>query len=191
MRIRSDVLALLLVAGAGGTGGCSCEARRASPPPFEADQILVPGAGAPGSAGAGTAARPPRGAAPGKPASNPPLLPQEGSLAIEVPPITEPGVETTALVRLTAKPGYEINEKFHYKLTLEPTSGVTLRKTVFSEAAHDAQRLDARELAIAMQLTPDRPGDYTIRGKLDFAVCKIDSQCLPKTMPVAVQVAAR
>jgi hypothetical protein len=176
------------VAGAGGAGGCSCEARRASPPSIEADRILVPGAGAPG---AGTAARPPGEAAAGQRTSNPPLLPQEGNLAIEVPPITAPGVETTALVRLTANAGYEINEKFHYKLTLEPTSGVTLRKAVFTEAAHDAERLDARELAIAMKLTPDKPGDYTIRGKLDFAVCKVNSQCLPKTMPVAVQVAAR
>ena len=102
-----------------------------------------------------------------------------------------PGVETTARVRVTAKPGFEINEKFHYKLTLEPTPGVTLPKTVFTEAAHDAERLDSRELAIVMKLTADEPGDYTIHGKLDFAVCKIDSQCLPKTVPVAVQVAAR
>jgi hypothetical protein len=62
---------------------------------------------------------------------------------------------------------------------------------VFTEAAHDAERLDSHQLAIAMKLTPDKPGDYTVHGKLSFAVCKIDSQCLPKSMPIAVQVAAR
>jgi hypothetical protein len=177
MRIRCDVLVLLFA------GGCSCEAKRAAPPPVEADRIPVPAASAPA---------PPAGeVAAVKRTSNPPLLPEEGNLAIEVPPITAPGVETTAHVRLTANRGYEINEKFHYKLTLEPTPGVTLPKTVFTQAAHDAERLDERELAIAMKLTADLPGDYTIRGKLDFAVCKIDSQCLPKTMPVAVQIAAK
>ena len=122
---------------------------------------------------------------------SPPLLPQEGQLVIELPATTPPGVEATAHLRLTANHGYEVNEKFHYKLTLEPTPGVTLPKTVFTEAAHDAERLDSHELAIAMKLTPDKPGDYTVHGKLSFAVCKIDSQCLPRSMPIAVQVAAR
>jgi hypothetical protein len=30
-----------------------------------------------------------------------------------------------------------------------------------------------------------------VHGKLDFAVCKTGSQCLAKTMPVAVLVAVR
>ena len=127
----------------------------------------------------------------GQAAPSPPLLPEEGQLAIELPATTAPGVEATAHLRLTANRGYEINEKFHYKLTLEPTPGVTLPKTVFTGAAHDAERLDGHELAIAMKLTPDKPGDYTVRGRLSFAVCKIDSQCLPRSMPIAVQVAAR
>jgi len=176
MRMRCDVLVVLLA------GGCSCEAKRvAPPPPAEADRVLVPGAGAPVAPPAASPARRP----------NPPLLPEEGDLAIETSPTAAPGVETTARIRLTAHRGYEINEKFHYKLTLDPTPGVTLPKMVFSEAVHDAERLDGHELAIAMKLTAEKPGDYTIHGKLDFAVCKIDSQCLPKTMPVAVQVAAR
>jgi len=141
----------------------------------------VPGTGVPGRPPGPAVAR----------AADRSLLAEEANLAIEGPPAMAPGVETTARVRVTAKPGFEINEKFHYKLTLEPTPGVTLPKTVFTEAAHDAERLDSRELAIVMKLTADEPGDYTIHGKLDFAVCKIDSQCLPKTVPVAVQVAAR
>jgi hypothetical protein len=164
--------------------GCSCEAKRtAPPPPLEADRVVVPGAGAP--------VQSPGAAIPAKRTPNPPLLAEEGRLTIEPPPATPAGVEATAHLRLTANRGYEINEQFHYKLTLEPTPGVTLPKTVFTRAGHDAERLDGHELAIAMKLTVDKPGDYTVHGKLDFAVCKIDSQCLPKTMPVAVQLAAR
>jgi hypothetical protein len=168
-------------------GGCSCGAKPGPPPPADPvdpadnDQLAVPGVAAPAAPEAMSRKYP----------ASPPLLAEEGQLAIELPATTPPGVEATAHLRLTANRGYEINERFHYKLTLEPTPGVTLPKTVFTEAAHDAERLDSHELAIAMKLTPDKPGDYTVHGKLSFAVCKIDSQCLPKSMPIAVQVAAR
>jgi hypothetical protein len=164
-------------------GGCSCEAKRGpEPQPPGTEQVAVPGVPGPAAPEAMSRKRPPP--------SDRPLLPEEGELAIEVP-ATTPGVETTARLRLTAHHGYEINEKFHYKLTLEPTPGVTLPKTVFTEAAHDAERLDAHELAIAMKLTADKTGDYTVHGSLSFAVCKVDSQCLPKSMAITVQVAAR
>jgi hypothetical protein len=141
--------------------------------------VAVPGAGS---------AAPLPAAAPRKP--NPPLQPEEAALAIEDPPPAAPGVATTARVRLTARRGYEINDLFHYKLTLEPTPGVTLPKAVFSKAGHDAERLDDHELAIAMTLTADRAGDYTVRGRFDFAVCKIGSQCLPRSMPIELVVHA-
>ena len=173
MPIRRALVLILLA-------GCRREPAP-SAAPVEAERVQVPGAGAP-----------PVGhrAVPAKRA-NPPLLPEEGRVAVEVPETASPGVETTARVRVTTNRGYEVNEDFHYKLTLEPTPGVTLHKSVFTHAAHDAERLDGRELAIAMKLTAEQPGDYTIHGKLDFAVCRIGSQCLAKTMPVAVQVAAR
>jgi hypothetical protein len=145
----------------------------------EVERVAVPGSK---GAAAATAVAP---------ITNPPLRPEEGRLDVLSPEPTQSGTETTAHVRLVAHRGYEINEKFHYKLTLEPTPGVTLAKSVFTQAGDDAERVDGHELAFAMKLTADRPGDYTVRGRLDFAVCKIDSQCLPKTMPVAVLVAAR
>ncbi|MBC7975909.1 MAG: hypothetical protein H7138_13135 [Myxococcales bacterium] len=138
----------------------------------------------PGAPGAGSAA-------PARRTANPPLFPEEGTLDILSPEPAVAGTPTVAYLRLVASRGYEINEKFHYKLTLDPTPGVTLAKSVFSHAGHDADRLDAHELAITMKLTADAPGDHVVRGRLDFAVCKVDSQCLPKTMPVAVLVAAR
>src|SRR5512140_75365 len=144
MWLRCGVLAVLFA------GGCSCEAKRASPPPppLEVDRISVPGTRAPGRPAGQSIPR----------ATDRSLLAEEANLAIEGPPAMAPGVETTARVRVTAKPGFEINEKFHYKLTLEPTPGITLPKTVFTEAAHDAERLDSHELAIAMKLTADVPG---------------------------------
>jgi hypothetical protein len=148
-------------------------------PPLAGERVAVPG----GDVGAPTA--------PVKRTPNPPLLPEEGRLDVLSPEPAPPGTETAAYLRLVASRGYEINEKFHYKLTLEPTPGVTLAKSVFSDAGQDADRLDAHELAITMKLTADQRGDYVVRGRLDFAVCKIDSQCLPKSMPVAVLVAAR
>ena len=167
-------------------GGCSCEASRSPlpPPRPELEQVAVPGA-----PGVDVPAAP-EAASRRRPAS-PPLSPEEGRLAIELPETTSPGVETTAHLRVSANHGYEINEQFHYKLTLEPTPGIALPKTVFTAAAHDAERLDSHELAIAMKLTANKPGDYTVHGRLSFAVCKVDSQCLPKSMAIAVQVAAR
>jgi hypothetical protein len=124
-------------------------------------------------------------------AGNPPLRPEEGRLDVLSPPAAPPGTQTAAYLRVTAGRGYEINERYHYKLTLEPTLGVTLAKAVWSAGAHDADHLDEHELAITMKLTAARRGDYVVHGQLEFAVCKIDSQCLPKSMPVAVLVAAR
>lgn len=159
------------------------------PEPIE--RVVVPGGPGvfrvPGAAGAPSAGSP----APARRAANPPLFPEEGTLDVLSPEPAVAGTPTVAYLRLVASRGYEINEKFHYKLTLDPTPGVTLAKSVFSHAGHDADRLDAHELAITMTLTADAPGDHVVRGRLDFAVCKIDSQCLPKTMPVAVLVAAR
>lgn len=179
MPIRCAVVVALLA------GGCSCEAKRSPPPPaaLDTEPVAVPGAAGPAEPETMSRKRPPP--------PDRPLLPEEGQLAIELPATMPPGIETTAHLRLTANRGYEINEAFHYKLTLEPAPGVTLPKTVFTEAAHDAERLDSHELVIAMKLTADKPGDYTVHGRLSFAVCKVDSQCLPKAMAIAVQVAAR
>ena len=166
-------------------GGLVAGCGRTAPPgdlPVEpVDRVAVPGG-------------PPVAAvddAPAKRPGNPPLLPEEGRLDVLSPAEAAPGTPTAAYLRVTASRGYEINERFHYKLTLDPTPGVTLAKSVWSAGARDADHLDEHELAITMPLTAERPGDYVVHGRLDFAVCKIDSQCLPKSMPVAVLVAAR
>jgi hypothetical protein len=121
-------------------------------------------------------------------------LADEATIAFSAQPAA-PGDSTRALLRVSAATGYEINEKFVWKLALDPTPGVTLPKTRFRgggrHAQGDATAFDARELAIDIPLTVERVGRYAIRGNLDFAVCKRDSQCLAKSVPVSVQVAAR
>jgi hypothetical protein len=84
-----------------------------------------------------------------------------------------------------------MTEPYHRELTRARAAGVALARTVFSRAAHDAGRVDARELAIAPARTAQRPGDYTVRGQLDFAVGQIGSRRRPKTVPVAGLVAVR
>jgi hypothetical protein len=164
-------------------GGSLVGCGRAAPPgdlPVEAvERVAVPGG------------QPVAEVVPAKRAGNPPLRPEEGRLEVLSPVEAPAGTPTAAYLRVTPSRGYEINERFHYQLTLEPTPGVTLAQAVWSAGAHDADRLDEHELAITMTLTAERRGDYVVHGRLDFAVCKIDSQCLPKSMPVAVLVAAR
>jgi hypothetical protein len=122
------------------------------------------------------------------------LAPAEGTIAFHAQPAV-PGDVTSAHLRVSAGPGYEINERFVWKLALAPTPGVTLPKTSFRgggrHAQGDAAAFDHRELAIDIPLTVERAGRYAIRGNLDFAVCKRDQVCLAKSVPVTVQVAAR
>lgn len=166
--------------------GCGRAAPQGDLPVEAVEAVAVPGGPA-----VPVSVSVPANDAPAKRAGNPPLLPEEGRLDVLSPAEAPPGTPTAAYLRVTASRGYEINERFHYKLTLEPTPGVTLAKSVWSAGAHDADQLDEHELAITMPLTAERRGDYVVHGRLDFAVCKIDSQCLPKSMPVAVLVAAR
>lgn len=114
---------------------------------------------------------------------HPPLDPDEGRLAIDEPPPGKPGVESYARIVVTANPGFEITEKAPTNVTLDPTPGVTLAGTRVDRTTH--------ELAFTLALVAARAGDYTIGGRVDFAVCKVNAQCRQKTMPVTLQVAAR
>jgi hypothetical protein len=135
-----------------------------------------------------------RTAPPAPPGEESRFGPEEGTIRFHAAAATAGGPGRAEL-RVATGHGYEINEKAIWKLTLEPTPGVTLPKASFrgggKYALGDATLLDAGRLAIDIPFTIDRPGDsYAIRGNLDFAVCKSNT-CLTKSVPVAVQVAAR
>ncbi|HEY6180287.1 MAG TPA: hypothetical protein VIX73_37855 [Kofleriaceae bacterium] len=144
-------------------------------------------------------------AQPAAPATNPPgpaadedrmkLKPEEGTLAVIVPPDAKAGAEAVARVTVTPGKGYHVNTEYPTKLQLTPPSGVTLPKAEFTAGGHDKAKGDAAELAeqglvFAVKLTPTASGSYTINGKFKFAVCDA-SQCLPKKEAIAITVAAK
>ena len=100
-------------------------------------------------------------------------------------------------VAITAADKYKVNIEFPSKLTLTSPSGVTLAKAEFKAGGHDKSKGDAEvfddhQLQFLVKLTPADAGKFTINGSFEFAVCdKAGSQCLPKKMPIAIQVAAK
>lgn len=170
-----------------------------SPPPAaSADTIAVPKGPAPTMGGAAT---PAGGTAPAAPAAatadddRMKLKPEEGTLAVVVPPDAKAGSETVARITVTPAKGYHVNTEYPTKLQITPPSGVTVAKTEFTAGGHDKAKGDAAELeeqgmAFAVKLTPTASGSYTINGKFKFAVCDA-SQCLPKKEAIAITLAAK
>lgn len=125
------------------------------------------------------------------------LSPDEGQLAVQAPSGAKAGAEVTAKVDLTANEKYKVNVEFPTKLTLETPKGVTIAKAVLKAGGHDKSKGDAevfddKQLTFLVKLTPSASGTYTINGSFKFAVCdRGGTQCLPKTEPIAIQVAAQ
>ena len=123
------------------------------------------------------------------------LKPNEGTLAVEAPADAKAGAETTAKITVTPGQGYHVNTEYPIKLTLESPPGVKLDKTEFKAGGHDGAKgdavaLDEHQLVLAVKMTADKSGSYTINGSFKFAVCDKD-QCLAKKEPIAIAVAAK
>jgi hypothetical protein len=125
------------------------------------------------------------------------LAPDEGRVAIEPPANAVAGAEVVAKIVLTPTDKYKVNEEYPTKITLESTSGVTLAKAVLRAGGHEKDKGDAdvfndKQLAFVVKLTPAQNGTYTVNGRFKFAVCdRAGNQCLAKTEPIAIQVAAK
>jgi hypothetical protein len=180
-----------------GLAACSKSAgsqdKVASPPPAGGDTIAVPKGPAP-TMGAAPAPSLPAGA-PAADDDRMKLKPEEGTLAVVVPPDAKAGAETVARITVTPAKGYHVNTEYPTKLQITPPSGVTVAKTEFTAGGHDKAKGDAAELeeqgmAFAVKLTPAASGSYTISGKFKFAVCDA-SQCLPKKEAIAITLAAK
>ncbi|MGE0545473.1 MAG: hypothetical protein AB7O24_10030 [Kofleriaceae bacterium] len=153
------------------------------------------------------AAEPSMGAPLGTPASGAPaagapsaggadmkLKPEEGTLSIEAPATFKAGSEAVAKIIVTPGAAYHVNTEFPAKVTLQPTSGVTIPKTQFAaggpdKSKGDAETFEEQRMEFAVKLTPASSGNYTINGTFKFAVCDKD-QCLPKKETIAITVAA-
>lgn len=98
------------------------------------------------------------------------------------------GSVMVANVKVTPGKGYKVNEDYPTKLTLEATDGVTAAKQSLGKA--DAAAFDKHQLVFAVKLTPARAGEFTVRGKLSFAVCT-DATCDPKSETIAINLRAK
>ena len=109
-------------------------------------------------------------------------------LVVQAPAEAAAGSAVVANVKVTPGKGYKVNEEYPTKLSLEATDGVTTGKQVLAKA--DAAAFDKHQLAFDVKLTPTRAGEFTVRGKLTFAVCT-DATCDPKTEAIAINLRAK
>jgi len=109
-------------------------------------------------------------------------------LALEQPAAVAPGAAAVARITITPGKGYKMNKEFPTKLTLEPPAGITLDKATL--VLDDAESFDPHKLVFAVKATPTAAGDFTIPGKIKFAVCT-DATCDPKRRDVSFRVAAK
>jgi len=104
------------------------------------------------------------------------------------------GSELTSNLTITPTSDFHVNVDFPTKITLEAPDGVKLMKKEFtaggsSKAQGDASAFSEKSMAFAIKATADKPGSYEIKGKIKFAVCKVD-QCFPKNQAITITVAA-
>jgi len=104
------------------------------------------------------------------------------------------GSELTSNLTITPTTDFHVNVDFPTKITLEAPDGVKLMKKELtaggaSKAQGDASAFSEKSMAFAIKATADKPGSYEIKGKIKFAVCKVD-QCFPKNQAITITVAA-
>lgn len=109
-------------------------------------------------------------------------------LALAQPAEGSAGAVMVASVKVTPGKGYKVNEDYPTKLTLEATDGVSALKQTLGKS--DAAAFDKHQLVFDVKLTPARAGDFTVRGKLSFAVCT-DATCDPKSETIAINLRAK
>ncbi|MBA3541055.1 MAG: hypothetical protein H0T79_15700 [Deltaproteobacteria bacterium] len=125
-------------------------------------------------------------------ASTATLAPEEGRLAIELPPDARVGVPTLARLVVVPGKGFHINTAYPFSVNLTTPAGVTVAKARLSGGkgeAGDAERLDEGTLAIPLHFTPGAAGDHTVTGTFNFGICKRDL-CLTRAVPIRIDVVA-
>ncbi|MBX3161307.1 MAG: hypothetical protein KF773_35420 [Deltaproteobacteria bacterium] len=124
------------------------------------------------------------------------LAPDEGHIEVSTAEGAA-GAEAIVKVAVKAADKFKVNIEFPSKLSLTAASGVAIAKAELKAGGHDKEKGDAEvfddhQLQFLVKLTPADKGNFTVNGVFKFAVCdKAGSQCLPKKMPIAIQVAAK
>lgn len=107
------------------------------------------------------------------------------ALSISAQSPVRSGATSSAAVVLSAKDPYKCNDKYPYKLVLDPPSaGVSYpQQTVRGMAVGEKQS------TMSVPFTVAQPGSATIAGTLHFSVCTAD-KCLIEKQKVSVTVQA-
>ena len=94
------------------------------------------------------------------------------------------GVPGTVTAVLVAKPGYHCNEKYPYKLVLDPApAGVSYPATTVKGISYGPSRS-----TLSVPFVPEKAGSYTLSGVFHLSVCTEDTCKLAK-QALSVQIA--
>ena len=122
------------------------------------------------------------------------LHPEEGSLTIDKCE-GKAGAGITANVTVAPATGLHLATDYPIKITLDPTTGVTVPKLELEAGGRDksqgdAQTLSEQKLVFAVTGTAAKAGAYELKGVFKFGVCDKES-CHPKKQPITITVATR
>jgi hypothetical protein len=106
------------------------------------------------------------------------------------------GATCSVSVRVVATGAFHINDEYPYRFKADDAPGVqflgtdTGGKNVFSKAAGDWQKADAKSGAMTIKFTPASAGNATIGGMLKLSVCS-EANCLLEQRQVSAAVAVK
>lgn len=114
----------------------------------------------------------------------------EGRFSLDVGKATgKAGEKATAKIKITPADGYHMNADFPTSLSLEAPADVELAKAKLKKG--DLKGFDEHKGgSFDVVATAKKAGNYTIKGKLKFAICN-ESSCSPVTEKVSIVVAAK
>jgi hypothetical protein len=99
------------------------------------------------------------------------------------------GEEGYVMVTITAKGDHHINSSYPQKVKLDaPEAGLALPARELRLA--DAQLENERRLTYTVPVTPERAGEYLLRGEVHLSVCNED-QCRIDKAPLSARVVAQ
>jgi hypothetical protein len=135
----------------------------------------------------------PVGAAPSVPAATVPTatvaVGPDSSYSVDIAPMTATaGTEASSTITVHPGKGYKVNLEYPVKLTLDAATDVSFAKSVMEKP--DATTFDLKSLVFAAKATAAKPGTYSLKGTLKFAVCT-ESTCDPKKVPVVIALNAK
>jgi hypothetical protein len=109
------------------------------------------------------------------------------------PPGCAPGATCTAGFRLVATGDFHINDQYPYRFKADDAKDLQFfgtdvgGKNVFSKAAGDWQKSDAKSGAMTVKFAPAGAGQKTVAGAFKVSVCS-DANCLLEQRQVSAVV---